>query len=317
MPNNKMEELLRQVQASRNQPPKVLFEGGLQGNTDQYLNKTNLFSQDVVPAPPRALFCENGASVELDERMFMVPVPQVPANPELEALNSYFNQKRITDFATGQRRGLISEEIQKQAEMTASTIIKDEVDRRAGIRRSVLDATGLTPAQIEVQLAQEALGGINGRTLDIRDRQVQDIVDRFYRINNIPKPVTTAENNPVPATIPSGTGQPPAEEEEGEMPQPEAEPDMSKYPEFTTSSEMAQYIERNPKPTLAEYIVARQIKTPRTTKRSGAMKSVKTIGTYSIQELRNIISTWYFDKAGSGAADDGMGGAGGEKPKME
>ena len=309
-----MEELLRQVQASRNQPPKVLFEGALQGNTDQYLKPTGLFSQDVVPAPPRALFCENGASVELDERMFMVPVPQVPANPELEALNSYFNQKRITDFATGQRKGLISEEIQKQAELTASTIIKDEIDRRAGIRRSVLDATGLTPAQIEIQLTQEALGGVNGRALDIRDRQVQDAVDRFYRINNIPKPATTAEVNPVPATIPSGTGQ--VEEEETEAAQPEPELDMSKYPEFTTSSEMAQYIERNPKPTLAQYIVARQIKTDRTTKRSGAMKSVKTIGTYAIQELRNIISTWYFAKAGSGLDEDAMGSSV-EKPSAE
>lgn len=300
---------MRQVQESRNQAPKVLYQGGLQGNTDTYLKPTDLFSQDKVPRPPRTLFCENGATVELDERGFMVPVPQVPSNPELQALNSYFNQKRITDFATGQRKGLISEEIQKQAELNASMIIKDEVDRRAGIRRSVLDATGLTPAQIEIQMAQEALGGVNGRVLDIRDRQVQDIVDRFYNINNINKPATTPANNPVPDTLPSGTQPIPADEEEEQAPAPEPEQDMSQFPLFTTSAEMAAFIERQPKPMLAGYIVARQIKTDRTTKRSGAMKSVTTIATFSIQELRNIISTWYFAQAGSaaGTGEDGMG----------
>jgi hypothetical protein len=129
--------------------------------------------------------------------------PQVPRNPELEALNSYFNQQRVESFARGQTAQIVSETIQKQAEIQASQFVRDEMDRRAGIRRQVLDMTGLTPAQIDQQLVAESFAGINPRTMDMRERQVQDAVARFYAIQNIPVPATEVSTNPVPATIPT------------------------------------------------------------------------------------------------------------------
>ena len=191
------------LQKSRNEASKTLFSGELQGNTDTYLKPTDLNSQDRVPPPPKALFCEEGATNELDERRFMTLQPQVPRNPELEALNSYFNQQRVESFARGQTAQIVSETIQKQAEIQASQFVRDEMDRRAGIRRQVLDMTGLTPAQIDQQLVAESFAGINPRTMDMRERQVQDAVARFYAIQNIPVPATEVSTNPVPATIPT------------------------------------------------------------------------------------------------------------------
>ena len=173
------------LQKSRNQATKILFGGDLQGNTDTYLKPNDLNSQEKVPPPPKALFFENGATNELDNRMNMLLQPQVPRNPELEALNSYFNQQRVEDFARGSLNQVVSERLQKQAEMNAFNIMRDEMDRRTGIRRQVLDATGLTPSQIDQQLVAESLAGINPRTMDMRERQVQDAVDRFFNIQNI------------------------------------------------------------------------------------------------------------------------------------
>lgn len=194
------------LQKSRNQATKTLFGGDLQGNTDTYLKPTNLNSQDEVPPPPKAIFREEGATNELDNRMNMLLQPQVPRDPELEALNSYFNQRRVDDFARGSLNQIVGERLQKQAEQNASQIMRDEMDRRAGIRRQVLDMTGLTPAQIDQQLVAESFAGINPRTMDMRERQVQDAVARFYAIQNIPAPATEASINPVPATIPTIAG---------------------------------------------------------------------------------------------------------------
>jgi hypothetical protein len=117
--------------------------------------------------------------------------PQVPRNPEQEALNEYFSRQRIKQFSTGQANFLVQEQLSKQAELLANQLVREEVDRRAGIRRAVLEATGLTPAQIQTQMANEGLAGINPRLIDIRERQVQDAVNLFYNQNNIPVPVTT------------------------------------------------------------------------------------------------------------------------------
>jgi hypothetical protein len=99
----------------------------------------------------------------------------------------------------------ISEQMAKQAELVANNVIRDEMDRRAGIRRSVLEATGFTPGQIEQEMAADALGGVNRNVLDIRDRQVQDAVNLYYNINNIPLPITTpgGTQTAVAATVPT------------------------------------------------------------------------------------------------------------------
>lgn len=185
-----MDKLIAKIQASRNVADPVLYLGALQGNTDQYFSANNLYGQYSVPPPPPQIFRENGATVEIDNRPFMTPSLQVPRNPEQEALNQYFAQQRVNDYARGQKKLVFEETLSKQAELMANAVVRDEMDRRAGIRRSVLEATGLTPAQIQQQMVSESLAGINMRVIDVRDRQIQDAINTYYNINNIPIPIT-------------------------------------------------------------------------------------------------------------------------------
>lgn len=187
-----MEQLLANIQASRNTAVPILYGNDLQLNSGVYFRPEREYERPEVPAPPPALFRENGATTEIDNRSMMVIAPQVPRNPELEALNEYFNQQKTAEYARGRELAVLPESLAKQGEMMASTIVRDELERRSGIRRSVLEATGMTPAQIQVQMAQEQLGGVNGRVLDMRDRQVVDAVNLYYSINNLPIPVQTA-----------------------------------------------------------------------------------------------------------------------------
>jgi hypothetical protein len=199
-----IEEMLKNIQSSRPVGPKVLYGGDLQDNTDQYFRPSPFHNQDNVPAAPRNLFCEYGATAVVDNRPFMTPQPQVPRDPELEALNQYFNKQRVLEFARGASRSVISEVLAKQAEQVANAYVKDEIDRRSGIRKSVLLNSGVTEADANKQIAGEALGGINLRTMDMRDRQVQDAVNMYYNINNLPTPATQIATSAVPSTIPSG-----------------------------------------------------------------------------------------------------------------
>jgi hypothetical protein len=202
-----MDKLIQKIQASRNVADPTLYGGDLQDNTDIYYKANKLYSQNNVPAAPPApkLRFNYGATTEIDNRPFMSLALQVPRNPEQEALNEYFNRKRVSDFAVAQSRMNISEQIAKQSELMANNVVRDEMDRRAGIRRSVLDATGYTPAQIEQELAADALAGVNPAALDIRERQVQDAVNLYYNLNNIPLPTTTAGGvqGAISATVPS------------------------------------------------------------------------------------------------------------------
>jgi hypothetical protein len=200
-----MDKLIQKIQASRNVADPTLYGGALQDNTDIYYKANKLYSQSDVPAAPPKLFRNYGATAEIDNRPFMSLALQVPRNPEQEALNEYFNRKRVSDFAVAQSRMNISEQIAKQSELMANNVVRDEMDRRAGIRRSVLDATGYTPAQIEQELAADALAGVNPAALDIRERQVQDAVNLYYNLNNIPLPTTTAGGvqGAISATVPS------------------------------------------------------------------------------------------------------------------
>lgn len=186
-----MEALIQNIQASRNKAMPTLYLGGLQMNTDQYFMPNDLNNQEFVPEPPKKIFGNYGATVEIDRREFAIVQPQVPRNPEQEALNEYFSQQRIRQFAKGQANFLIQEQLNKQAELIANQVVRDEIDRRSGIRRAVLEATGLTPAQIQIQMANEGLAGINPKLIDIRDRQIQDAVNLYYNQHNIPVPVTT------------------------------------------------------------------------------------------------------------------------------
>jgi len=186
-----MEALLQNIQASRNKAMPTLFLGDLMMNTDQYFMPNDLHNQSNIPAPPPKIFRNYGATAEIDKREYAMVQPQVPRNAEQEALNEYFSRQRVKQFSTGQAGFLVQEQLSKQAELLANQIVRDEVDRRAGIRRAVLEATGLTPAQIQQQMANEGLAGINTKLIDIRERQVQDAVNLYYNQNNIPVPVTT------------------------------------------------------------------------------------------------------------------------------
>lgn len=235
-------KFLAQVQGSRNAPTKVLYEGALQGNTDTYLRPNDLADQNKVPPPPPKIFRDHGATVELDKRQFSVVQPQVPRDPEQEALNSYFNQKRVQDYANEQSRLNIDDVIRKQAEDKVSSVIKDEIDRRAGIRRSVLEATGFTPAEAEQEIVRSTINGINRKVVDARSNQIQDAIDLYYALNNIPKPVTTPATNAdiTATTAPSGTIAPPPEPPapEPEMPPLEqADEDILPFPEVRRAPE--------------------------------------------------------------------------------
>lgn len=323
------------LQKSRNQASAILFGGDLQGNTDTYLKaQPQLASQESVPPPPKAIFREEGATIELDNRMNMLLKPQVPRNPELEALNSYFNQRRVDTFARGQSNQIVGELIQKQAELKASQAIRDEMDRRAGIRRQVLDMTGLTPAQIDQQLVAESFAGINPRTMDMRERQVEDAVARFYSIQNIPVPVMNPTTNPVPATIPTevaaelaGDISPkPEDGEDDEM--PGLIPDEEGRPASTLAGdpapasariavdpdlrELPQSIEAVatlPKRTLISLIFNLQIQSELTTNmRTGAVKSASTLAGLDIGMLRSVVEDEIIRRGSAGGG--GGGGVG-------
>jgi hypothetical protein len=208
---------MQKIQASRNMPDLILYGGDLQDNTDTYFKANNLASQDDVPEAPPKIFRNYGATAVIDEQPSLSIGLQVPRNPQQIALNEYFGRKRVVDFAASQSRMNIGEQIGKQAELMANNIVRDEIDRRAGIRRSVLEATGFTPAQIEQEIAANALGGINQTALDIRDKQVQDAVNLYYNMNNIPLPVTTAGGmaGAIAATVPTSVA--------GELPATDAE----------------------------------------------------------------------------------------------
>jgi hypothetical protein len=213
-----MEQLLANIQASRNTAVPILYGNDLQLNSGVYFRPEREYQRPEVPAPPPALFRENGATTEIDNRSMMVIAPQVPRNPELEELNEYFNQQKTSEYARSRELAVLPESLAKQGEMMASNIVRDELERRSGIRRSVLEATGLTPAQIQVQMVQEQLGGVNGRVIDMRDRQVTDAVNLFYSINNLPIPVQTPTTaDAIPRNLaPADLGrQEPTEEEAG------------------------------------------------------------------------------------------------------
>ena len=213
---DQIETLLSGIQSSRNSGVPVLYGNDLQENSGIYFRPEREFFENDVPPPPPRLFRENGATTEIDNRPFIEPSPQVPRNPELEALNDYFRQQRTMEFARGRERAMIPETLSKQAEMMANNVVRDEIERRSGIRKSVLEATGLTPAQVQVQMAQEQIGAVNGRVLDMRDRQVQDAVNMYYLINNLPPPATaegTADR--VPSSVaPPGLGRNEVDEDE-------------------------------------------------------------------------------------------------------
>jgi hypothetical protein len=213
---DQIEKLLSGIQSSRNSGVPVLYGNDLQENSGIYYRPESRFLEYDVPPPPARLFRENGATTEIDNRAFIEPSPQVPRNPELEALNDYFRQQRTMEFARQRERAIVPEALSKQAEMMANSVVRDEIERRSGIRKAVLEATGLTPAQVQVQMAQEQLGGVNGRVIDMRDRQVQDAVNMYYLINNIPPPATAeATADKVPSNVaPPGAGGKEVDEDE-------------------------------------------------------------------------------------------------------
>jgi hypothetical protein len=213
---DQIEKLVSGIQSSRNSGVPVLYGNDLQENSGIYYRPERNFLETDVPRPPPRLFRENGATTEIDNRSMIEAAPQVPRNAELEALNDYFRQQRTMDFARGRERAMIPETLSKQAEMMANSVVRDEIERRSGIRKSVLEATGLTPAQVQVQMAQEQVGGVNGRVLDMRDRQVQDAVNLYYAINNLPPPATTQGTaDRVPSSVaPPGLGRREADEDE-------------------------------------------------------------------------------------------------------
>lgn len=298
------------IQKSRNQASATLFGGDLQDNTDTYLKvQPQLASQDSVPPPPKALFCENGASVELDNRMNILLQPQVPRDPELEALNSYFNQRRVNDFARGQANHVVGEAVQKQAELVASQTMRDEMDRRAGIRRQVLDMTGLTPAQIDQQMVAEAFAGINPRTMDMRERQVQDAVDRFYMIRNIPAPMTQPTTNPVPATTPSDATLIPAPES-APMPEMEEEVDdlLEADMEAEPSPDMPAGIDRMSSADLVEFIIANRVIAEETTNsRTGELLSRNSLKQRGKAILRRVVEDFLIRRMSAGGGGGGVG----------
>ena len=208
-----LNDILRGIQSSRPMAPKVLYGGDLQENTDQYFRPSPFHNENSVPKAPANLFCEYGATADVDNRPFMTAQPQVPRDPELEGLNEYFNKQRVLSYARGVSGMVISEVLAKQAEQVANSYIKDEIDRRSGIRKSVLMGSGVPEADATRQIATEALAGINPRTMDMRDKQITDAVNMYYRINNLPTPVTQPAPSAIPATLPSGVEQAIPEEE--------------------------------------------------------------------------------------------------------
>jgi hypothetical protein len=318
------DDLLKQmVQTQRKQPPAVLYGGNLQDNTTLSFTEQKYEETPVSnKAKSGNSFANYGSAItDRDDRMFMAPQPQVPANPELEALNDYFNQRRLDQFAQSSSAMVVGETIQKQAEQTASMIVKDEMDRRAGIRRAVLERTGLTPSQIQQQLVAESVAGVNPRALDMRDQQIQDAVNLYYNINNIPAPVTTPMTNPVPSTTPSGTipETPAPETPAPETPAPEtpapateedqAEPEdnLIRAPEELSPEEPGPFpseilINTATAKELARYIVEFNIRDPLTVEgrgpREGEMKKESTIAGKTKSKLLEVVLNELYRRQG-------------------
>ena len=94
---DQIEKLLSGIQSSRNSGVPVLYGNDLQENSGIYYRPEGRFFEYDVPNPPAKLFRENGATTEIDNRPYIEPSPQVPRNPELEALNDYFRQQRTME----------------------------------------------------------------------------------------------------------------------------------------------------------------------------------------------------------------------------
>jgi len=269
------------------------------------------YEETPVSNKAPTIFSNYGSAItDRDDRMFMTPQPQVPANPELEALNDYFNQRRIDQFAKSSTAMMVGETIQKQAEETASAVVRDEMDRRAGIRRAVLERTGLTPGQIQQQLVAESVAGVNPRALDMRDQQIQDAVNLYYNINNIPQPVTTPMTNPVPSTTPSGTipetpaPETPAPETPAPAPEtPAPEDTLERAPEELTPEsppefpDEARVLTAN-KNDLIQMIRDFNIRDVDTMTNRGIMKSPTSLKKLNKEELQQIVLAEVYRRQG-------------------
>jgi hypothetical protein len=192
------------------------------------------------------------------------------------------------------------------------------MDRRAGIRRAVLERTGLTPSQIQQQLVTEATNGVNPRALDMRDQQIQDAVNLYYNINNIPQPVTTPMANPVPATTASGTiPETPAPETpapapetpaaETEEDQAEPEDTLVRAPEELTPEEPGPFpsemlIMTATAKELARMIIEFNIRDPLTVEgrgaREGQMKQESTLANKSKSKLLEVVLNELYRRQG-------------------
>jgi hypothetical protein len=337
---DQIEKLLSGIQSSRNSGVPVLYGNDLQENSGIYYRPERKFFEYDVPPPPPRLFRENGATTEIDNRPFIEPSPQVPRNPELEALNDYFRQQRTMEFARQRERAIVPEALSKQAEMMANAVVRDEIERRSGIRKSVLEATGLTPAQVQVQMAQEQLGGVNGRVIDMRDRQVQDAVNMYYLINNLPPPATAeATADRVPSNVaPAGAGGKEVDEDEaglgfvdgadggGDGADAVADDvvarrfgeDFPVVPREVALPETPEEVNGLSKQRLAELITAYRMFDPLLTTRTGAMMTTSTmVRTIEKEVLISIVVSYLGRRDGAGRrrvdnrAGGGVGNVGG------
>lgn len=337
---DQIEKILSGIQSSRNSGVPVLYGNDLQDNTGIYYRPEARFLEYDVPNPPAKLFRENGATTEIDNRGMIEAAPQVPRNPELEALNDYFRQQRTMEFARQRERAVVPETLSKQAELMANSVVRDEIERRSGIRKAVLEATGLTPAQVQVQMAQEQLGGVNGRVIDMRDRQVQDAVNMYYAINNLPPPVTTegtAER--VPSNVaPAGLGGKDLDEDEaglefadgGEGGDAEADgvanavvgrrfgEDFPVVPREVAMPETPEEVNALSKRRLAELITTYRMFDPVLTTRTGGMMTTSTMErTIDKDILISVVLSYLGRRDGAGRrrvdnrAGGGVGNVGG------
>jgi len=326
-----MEQLLANIQSSRNTGVPILYGNDLQENSGIYFNRPErkFFEYDVPPPPP-ALFRENGATAEVDNRSMIEATPQVPRNAQQEALNEYFAQQRTMDFARSRERAIIPETLSKQAEMMANNVVRDEIERRSGIRKSVLEATGLTPAQVQVQLAQEQLGGVNGRVMDMRDRQVQDAVNLYYSINNLPIPATNqATPDNVPSSVaPPGLGRREADEDQAGLEfrdGADGDEEAGAVANEIVSRRFGEDFpvegdpggERNPLPAspeaaaglskqrLAEFIRAYNMVDPSVTTRAGTLMTTSTMVRTIEKDILVSIVLSFMARFGSGRGEEG------------
>lgn len=235
------------TQSQRNEPSKTLYQGNLQDNSDTYFRPNHLYSLQSVPEAPPALYRETGTTTEVDKRMFFIPQPVAPTSAAQESLNLYFANRRVEEFAKGQQRLAVGDILSKQAEQKSEALIRDELDRRINIRSAVLNATGMTPSQVQEELVREGLASAtqSQTVFDARNQQVQNAVgDYFNRMGGEVMPATLPSTNPIAATVPSNiaatvgsTTLPPEPEETEEMAEdepPALEPAGPPRPETRT-----------------------------------------------------------------------------------